>query len=83
MLCVYFVYLMDFVNFEGDTSFIGAHAVKLGGAYFDGDAVPIVSLLNYTNSNKDKDEWVYLEIESTGSGSNGMECHSKPRRMNG
>eukprot|EP01084_Bolivina_argentea_P068489 124674_1 len=60
---------------KGTTSIIGAHAVKLGGSYFAAGSKKIPSISNYTNINTDKDEWVYLEMESTSKSANSLQCN--------
>ena len=49
--------------------------MKLGGSNFASSSTKIASITNYTNSNKDKDEWIYLEIESSSKNTNTLQCN--------
>ena len=47
----------------------------MAGSNFEAGSNDIKSVKNYTNTNKDKDEWIYLEIESAAKNFNSLQCN--------
>ena len=49
----------------------------MAASNFESTSTDIKSVSNYTNLNKDKDEWIYLEIESASKNINSLQCNYK------